>query len=120
MPLRIRQVTPSVVRIECVAAMYAGLGLDLGLGSHAGQDTRHGPKSVLISDQRRAIDVSQKHMACNTKQRRLSRRINYFLKLTQPSSILAITAGRYERGHFTETDGPQANGQKMSASQRNR
>jgi hypothetical protein len=39
--------------------MYAGLGLDLGLGSHAGQDTRHGPKSVLISDQRRAIDVSQ-------------------------------------------------------------
>jgi hypothetical protein len=39
--------------------MYASLGLDLGLGSHAGQDTRHGPKSVLISDQRRAIDVSQ-------------------------------------------------------------
>ena len=59
MPLRIRQVTPSVVRTECVAAMYAGLGLDLGLGSHAGQDTRHGPKSVLISDRRRTIDVSQ-------------------------------------------------------------
>ena len=59
MPLRIRQVTPSVVRIECVAAMYASLGLDLGLGSHAGQSTRHCPKSVLISDRRRTIDVSQ-------------------------------------------------------------
>ena len=50
MPLRIRQVTPSVVRIECVAAMYASLGLDLGVGSHAGQDTRQGPKSVQVSD----------------------------------------------------------------------
>jgi hypothetical protein len=39
--------------------MYAGLLLDLGVGSHAGQGTRHGPKSVLISDQRRAIDVWQ-------------------------------------------------------------
>jgi hypothetical protein len=39
--------------------MYASLGLDLGLGSHAGQGTRHGPKSVLISARRRAIDVSQ-------------------------------------------------------------
>jgi hypothetical protein len=39
--------------------MYASLGLDLGVGSHAGQSTRHGPKSVLISDRRGAIDVSQ-------------------------------------------------------------
>ena len=59
MPLRIRQVTPSVARIESVAAMYASLDLDLGLGSHAGQGTRHGPKSVLISARRGAIDVSQ-------------------------------------------------------------
>ena len=59
MPLRIRQVTPSVVRIERVAAMYAGLLPDLGLGSHAGQGTRHGPKSVLVSDRRRTIDISQ-------------------------------------------------------------
>ena len=59
MPIRIRQVTPSVARIESVAAMYASLDLDLGLGSHAGQGTRHGPKSLLISDRRRAIDVSQ-------------------------------------------------------------
>jgi hypothetical protein len=40
--------------------MYASLGLDLGVGSHAGQSTRHCPKSVLISDRRRAIEVSQK------------------------------------------------------------
>jgi hypothetical protein len=39
--------------------MYASLGLDLGVGSHAGQGTRDCPKSVLISDRRRAIDVSQ-------------------------------------------------------------
>jgi hypothetical protein len=42
-----------------VTAMHAGLNLDLGLGSHAGQDTRHGPKSVLVSGRRRTIDVSQ-------------------------------------------------------------
>ena len=35
------------------------LDLDLGLGSHAGQDTRDGPKSLLVSDRRRTIDVSQ-------------------------------------------------------------
>jgi hypothetical protein len=29
--------------------MHAGLDLDLGLGSHAGQNTRHGPKSVEVS-----------------------------------------------------------------------
>jgi hypothetical protein len=56
-----------------------------------------------------------KRMARNTKQHRLSRRINYFLKLTQRSSILAITAGRHDRGHFNETDGQQVNGQKVSA-----
>jgi hypothetical protein len=28
--------------------MHAGLDLDLGLGSHAGHGTRHGPKSVLV------------------------------------------------------------------------
>jgi hypothetical protein len=39
--------------------MYASLSLDLGLGSHAGQGTRHGPKSVLISARRRAIGGSQ-------------------------------------------------------------
>jgi hypothetical protein len=39
--------------------MHAGLDLDLGLGSHACQGTRHGPKSVLVSDRRRTIDVSQ-------------------------------------------------------------
>jgi hypothetical protein len=39
--------------------MYASLGLDLGLGSHAGQGTRHGPKWVLISARRGAIGVSQ-------------------------------------------------------------
>jgi hypothetical protein len=51
-PVRVGQVTPPVVRIECVAAMYAGLGLD-----HIGQGTRHGPKSVLVLD--RTIYVSQ-------------------------------------------------------------
>jgi hypothetical protein len=57
-PVRIGQVTTlSVVRIEGVAAMYAGL--DLRLGSHIGQGTRDDPKSVLISDRRRTIDVSQ-------------------------------------------------------------
>jgi hypothetical protein len=40
-----------------MAAMYAGL--DLGLGSHVRQGTRHGPKSVLVTDRRRTIDVSQ-------------------------------------------------------------
>jgi hypothetical protein len=39
--------------------MHAGLDLGLGLGSHAGQDTRDGPKSLLVSDRRRTIDVSQ-------------------------------------------------------------
>jgi hypothetical protein len=59
MPLRIGQVTPSVVRIERVAAMHASLDLGLGLGSHAGQITRFYPESVLVLDQRRTIDVSQ-------------------------------------------------------------
>jgi hypothetical protein len=39
--------------------MHAGLDLGLGLGSHAGQDTRDGPKSLPVSDRRRTIDVSQ-------------------------------------------------------------
>jgi len=42
-------------------------------------------------------------MACNAMQRRLRRRINYFLKLTQPSSIAAIDAGRHDRGHFSSS-----------------
>ena len=32
-----------------MAAMHAGLDLDLGLGSHAGQNTRRGPRSVQVS-----------------------------------------------------------------------
>jgi hypothetical protein len=105
--------------------MYASLGLDLGVGSHAGQGTRHCPKSVLISDRRRAIDVSQNTWRATPhgvqhKATSFEPRINYFLKLTQPSSILATTAGRHERGHFNETDGQQVNGRKISASQRNR
>jgi hypothetical protein len=99
--------------------MYASLGLDLGVGSHAGQSTRHCPKSVLISDRRASNRRLAKHMARNTKQHRLSRRINYFLKLTQPSSILAITEGRHDRGHFEETDGQQVNEPKICAPQRN-
>jgi hypothetical protein len=81
LPFRIGQVTPSVVRIKRVAAMYAGL--DLRLGSHIGQGTRDGPKLA--------------HMACNSKQRLKRQRINYFLKLTQPSWILAIAAVRHDR-----------------------
>jgi hypothetical protein len=50
---------PSAVRIERVTAMHADLDLGLGLGSHAGQGTRHRSKSLLISDRRRAIDISQ-------------------------------------------------------------
>ena len=46
---------PSAVGIERVAAMYADLELGLGLGSHAGQGTRYGPKSLLFSERRRAI-----------------------------------------------------------------
>ena len=90
MPLGIGQVTPSVARIKRVAAMHTGLDLGLGLGSHADQITRHGPKSVPISDGRLAI-------ACNSKRHLLRQRISYFLKLTQPSSILAIATGRNDR-----------------------
>jgi hypothetical protein len=91
MPLRIRQVAPSVVRIESVAAMYAGLLLDLGVGSHTGQGTRHGPKSVLISDRRRAVDVSQNTWRATQSNAVYARRVYYFPKLTHPSSILTIT-----------------------------
>jgi hypothetical protein len=42
-------------------------GFDLRLGSHTGQGTRYGPKSVLISERRRTIAVSPKHLACNAK-----------------------------------------------------
>jgi hypothetical protein len=52
---------PSAVRIERVAAMHADLDLGLGLGSHTGQGTRHGPKSLLISDRRRAIALRKTH-----------------------------------------------------------
>jgi hypothetical protein len=48
---------PSAVRIERVAAMHADLELGLGLGSHAGQGTRYGPKSLLFSERRQAIGV---------------------------------------------------------------
>ena len=50
---------PSAVRIERVAAMHTDLELGLGLGSHAGQGTRYGPKSLLFSERRQAIGVSQ-------------------------------------------------------------
>jgi hypothetical protein len=53
-------------------------------------------------------------MARNTKQHRLSRRINYFLKLTQPSPMLAITAGRDDRGHFNEIYGNWSTGRKSA------
>jgi hypothetical protein len=87
--------------------MYAGL--DLRLGSHTGQGTRRGPKS------------SRKTHGVQSKKQRLRRRINYFLKLTQPSSIFAIRRrSTRPRGHFNEIDGQPVNGQKISASQRNR
>jgi hypothetical protein len=41
--------------------MYAGLDLDLGLGSHAGKGTRHGPKSLLFQ-----IDGEQSTSRKNT------------------------------------------------------
>ena len=79
---------PSAVRIERVAAMHADLGLDLGVGSHAGQGTRDGSKSVLIF----RSTANNRRLAKHLRQR-----INYFLKLTQPSSILAIATGRNDR-----------------------
>jgi hypothetical protein len=81
LPFRIGQITPSVVSIERVAAMYAGL--HLCLGSHVGQGTRDRPKSA--------------HIARNSKQHRLRQRINYFLKLIQPSSIRDVAAVRHDR-----------------------
>jgi hypothetical protein len=82
MPVRIGQVTVSVVGIERVAAMHAGL--DLRLGSHTAQGTRYGPKSVLISGRRRTIDVTENTWrAIQTDSMRQP--INYFLKLTWPS-----------------------------------
>jgi hypothetical protein len=54
---------PAVVRIEGVAAMHAGLDLGFGLGSHAGQGTRFGRNSVLISHQRQTIDVDENNWA---------------------------------------------------------
>jgi hypothetical protein len=48
-------------------------------------------------------------MARNTKQH-----IDYFLKLTQPSSILAVTAGRHDRGHFNEICGNGPTGRKSA------
>jgi hypothetical protein len=77
-PCRIGQVTPSVVRIEGMAAMHAGLDLGVGLGSHAGLDYARWPDIGadfrLTANNRRLA----KHMARN----RLRQRINYFLKLT--------------------------------------
>jgi hypothetical protein len=97
--------------------MYAGL--DLRLGSHTGQGTRYGPKSVLVSDRRRTIDVSRKTHGVQFKVVR--RQINYFLKLTQPSLISCYRRrSTRPRGHFNEIDGQQVNGQKLGASQRNR
>jgi hypothetical protein len=100
---------PLVVQFERVAAMYAGPRPGLGLGSHAGQGTRHGPKSVLVSDRTANNPRSAKHMACNSKQRRLGQRINYFLKLTQPSSILAIAAVQHDRGVIFDESASQRN-----------
>src|ERR1700733_9871119 len=58
-----------------------------------------------------------KHMACNTKQHSLSRRINYFLKLTQPPAVVAIDAGRHDRGHFKDrrATGQRAENQRRTA-----
>jgi hypothetical protein len=53
---------PAPVGIKGVAAMHAGLDLGFGLGSHAGQSTRSGRNSVLISHRRQTIDVDGKHM----------------------------------------------------------
>jgi hypothetical protein len=47
-------------------------------------------------------------------QRRSRRRINYFLKLTQPSSIAAIDAGRHDRGHFNEFYGNGSTARKSA------
>jgi len=94
-PIRIAQVTPSVVRIESVAAMYAGL--HLGLGSHAGQGTRYGPKSVVVfaGFQMMANNQTRRnHIACNSKSDRLHKRIVYIVKLTQPRSMLAVATTR--------------------------
>jgi hypothetical protein len=44
-------------------------------------------------------------MGRKTKQHRLRRPINYFLKLTQPSSVLGVARAWHYRGHFTEVDG---------------
>ncbi|BBN45610.1 MULTISPECIES: hypothetical protein [Mycobacterium avium complex (MAC)] len=53
-PIRIGQVTPSVIRIEHVAAMCAGPDL----GSHIGQGTRDTAKSALFFGATAAIAVA--------------------------------------------------------------
>ncbi|MCA2335871.1 hypothetical protein LIX17_00420 [Mycobacterium avium subsp. hominissuis] len=54
-PIRIGQVTPSVIRIERVAAMCAGPDL----ASHIAQGTRDTAKSALFFGATAAIDVAK-------------------------------------------------------------
>jgi hypothetical protein len=81
-PCRIGQVTPSVVRIEGMAAMHAGLDLGVGLGGHAGLDYARWPD--IGADFR---STANNRRLAKHGVHRLRQRINYFLKLTWQSSI---------------------------------
>ena len=72
-PVRIRHIAPSVVRIKRVAAMYASLE------SHAGQGTRRSCKSVLVSDDNQRFAEYVRAIQGFASPRL---QINYLLKLT--------------------------------------
>jgi hypothetical protein len=80
-PFRIGQVTPSVARIKGVAAMYASLK------RHAGQDTRRGCKSVLVSDENRRL---AKDVACDSNDLSRAGQTNYLPKLTWRWSVISL------------------------------